>query len=184
MRGSGTSVQPLASAEIRARAGISFALTEALDDGHCGLPRDELLPMAVKLLEIPDAIIIDALRLELESGAVIADSVGPRQCVFLAGLHRAEQSIAGRLKVLGNGYATTIHKSQGSEYPVVVIPILTQHYAMLQRNLLYTGVTRGKRLVILLGQKKAVAMAVKNSAGRRRWSKLLDRITDEQRRPR
>jgi exodeoxyribonuclease V alpha subunit len=58
-------------------------------------------------------------------------------------------------------FATTIHKSQGSEYPVVVIPVLTQHYAMLQRNLLYTGVTRGKRLVIMLGQEKAVAMAVK-----------------------
>jgi exodeoxyribonuclease V alpha subunit len=71
-------------------------------------------------------------------------------------------------------YATTIHKSQGSEYPVVVIPVLTQHYAMLQRNLLYTGVTRGKRLVIILGQKKAVAMAVKNTSGRRRWSKLQD----------
>ena len=53
-----------------------------------------------------------------------------------------------------------------SEYPVVVIPVLTQHYAMLQRNLLYTGVTRGKRLVILLGQKKAIAMAVKNTSGR------------------
>jgi exodeoxyribonuclease V alpha subunit len=67
-----------------------------------------------------------------------------------------------------------IHKSQGSEYPVVVIPVLTQHYAMLQRNLLYTGVTRGKRLVIILGQKKAVAMAVKNTSGRQRWSKLRD----------
>jgi hypothetical protein len=53
-------------------------------------------------------------------------------------------------------------KSQGSEYPAVVIPVTTQHYMMLQRNLLYTGVTRGKRLVILLGQKKAVAIAVKS----------------------
>jgi exodeoxyribonuclease V alpha subunit len=52
--------------------------------------------------------------------------------------------------------------------------VLTQHYAMLQRNLLYTGVTRGKRLVIILGQKKAVAIAVKNTSGRRRWSKLQD----------
>jgi hypothetical protein len=52
-------------------------------------------------------------------------------------------------------YAATIHKSQGSEYPAVVIPVMTQHYAMLQRNLLYTGVTRGKRLVVLVGQKKA-----------------------------
>ena len=53
-----------------------------------------------------------------------------------------------------------------------MIPVLTQHYAMLQRNLLYTGVTRGKRLVVLVGQKKAVAIAVRNVSGRRRWSKL------------
>ena len=59
-------------------------------------------------------------------------------------------------------YAATIHKSQGSEYPAVVIPVMTQHYAMLQRNLIYTGVTRGKKLVVLVGQKKAVAIAVKN----------------------
>ena len=69
-------------------------------------------------------------------------------------------------------YAATIHKSQGSEYPAVVIPVMTQHYAMLQRNLLYTGVTRGKKLVVLVGQKKAVAIAVRNVSGRRRWSKL------------
>jgi exodeoxyribonuclease V alpha subunit len=56
----------------------------------------------------------------------------------------------------------------------VVIPVVTQHYAMLQRNLLYTGVTRGKRLVVLVGQKKAVAIAVRNISGRRRWSKLSD----------
>jgi len=68
----------------------------------------------------------------------------------------------------------TIHKSQGSEFPAVVIPVTTQHYMMLQRNLLYTGVTRGKRLVILLGQKKAVAIAVKNVSGRRCWSKLRE----------
>ncbi len=69
-------------------------------------------------------------------------------------------------------YAATIHKSQGSEYPAVVIPVMTKHYAMLQRNLLYTGVTRGKKLVVLVGQSKAVAIEVKNESGRRRWSKL------------
>ena len=68
-------------------------------------------------------------------------------------------------------YAATIHKSQGSEYPAVVIPVLTQHYAMLQRNLLL-AVTQGKKLVVLVGQKKAVAIAVR--AGRRRWSKLAE----------
>ena len=80
----------------------------------------------------------------------------------------------GELDTLVPAYAATIHKSQGSEYPAVVIPVLTQHYTMLQRNLLYTGVTRGKRLVVLVGQKKAVAIAVKNVSGRRRWSKLRE----------
>jgi ATP-dependent exoDNAse (exonuclease V) alpha subunit len=79
-----------------------------------------------------------------------------------------------RVDTLVPAYAATIHKSQGSEYPVVVIPVLTQHYAMLQRNLLYTGITRGKRLVVLVGQKKAVAIAVRNVSGRRRWSKLRE----------
>src|SRR6202035_1227072 len=78
----------------------------------------------------------------------------------------------GELDMLVPAYAASIHKSQGSEYPAVVIPVMTQHYAMLQRNLLYTGVTLGKRLVVLVGQKKAVAIAVRNIAGRRRWSKL------------
>ena len=78
----------------------------------------------------------------------------------------------GELDALVPAYAATVHKSQGSEYPAVVIPVLTQHYAMLRRNLLYTGVTRGKRLVVLVGQKKAVAIAVRNASGRRRWSKL------------
>jgi exodeoxyribonuclease V alpha subunit len=80
----------------------------------------------------------------------------------------------GELDMLVPAYAATIHKSQGSEYPAVVIPVLTQHYAMLQRNLLYTGVTRGKRLVVLVGQKKDVAIAVRNASGRRRWSKLAE----------
>ena len=80
----------------------------------------------------------------------------------------------GELDTLVPAYAVTIHKSQGSEYPAVVIPVMTQHYTMLQRNLLYTGVTRGKRLVVLVGQKKAVAIAVKNVSGRRRWSKLRE----------
>src|SRR5689334_29267 len=80
----------------------------------------------------------------------------------------------GELDTLVPAYATTIHKSQGSEYPAVIIPVLTQHYPMLQRNLLYTGVTRGKRLVVLVGQRKAVAIAVRNVSGRRRWSKLRE----------
>jgi exodeoxyribonuclease V alpha subunit len=85
---------------------------------------------------------------------------------------RSVTYVFGELDTLVPAYAATIHKSQGSEYPAVIIPLLTQHYAMLQRNLLYTGVTRGKKLVVLVGQKKAIAIAVRNISGRRRWSKL------------
>lgn len=73
-------------------------------------------------------------------------------------------------------YATSIHKSQGSEYPVVVIPLATQHYMMLARNLLYTAVTRGKKLVVIIGQKKALAMAVKNNRTTQRVTCLTQRI--------
>jgi len=86
---------------------------------------------------------------------------------------RAVEYGFGELDELVLAYATTIHKAQGSEYPVVVIPLATQHYAMLARNLLYTGVTRGTRLVVIVGSRKALAMAVRGGA-RRRWSKLRE----------
>ena len=75
---------------------------------------------------------------------------------------------------LALAYATTVHKSQGSEYPAVVIPITTQHYPMLQRNLVYTALTRARRLAVLIGQRRALAIAVKQGGGVRRWSKLGD----------
>ena len=87
----------------------------------------------------------------------------------------------GELDEVVLAYATTIHKSQGSEYPAVVIPVVTQHYAMLQRNLLYTGMTRGKRLVVLVGQRKAVAIAVRGTQDRRRWSKLRELLAFDDR---
>ena len=85
----------------------------------------------------------------------------------------------GELDELVLAYATTVHKSQGSEYPAVVIPVTTQHYPMLQRNLIYTGVTRGKRLVVLVGQRKALAIAVRGQQTRRRWSKLKEWLAAE-----
>ena len=73
-------------------------------------------------------------------------------------------------------YAISIHKSQGSEYPAVVIPLMTQHYMLLQRNLIYTGVTRGKRLVVLVGEPRALAMAVKNNRMQKRYTWLARRL--------
>ncbi len=75
-----------------------------------------------------------------------------------------------------HAYAVSIHKSQGSEYPAVIIPILTQHYVLLQRNLLYTGVTRGKKLVVIVGTKKAMAIAVKNNKTEKRYTLLKLRL--------
>ncbi len=85
----------------------------------------------------------------------------------------------GELDELALAYAITIHKSQGSEFPAVVIPIATQHYMLLQRNLLYTAVTRGKKLVVLVGQQKALAMAVRQQTAEKRFSGLLERLSGE-----
>ncbi len=82
----------------------------------------------------------------------------------------------GELDEIALAYAITIHKSQGSEFPVVVIPIATQHFLLLQRNLIYTGITRGKKLVMLVGQQKAMTIAIKNNKTEQRFSGLLDRL--------
>jgi exodeoxyribonuclease V alpha subunit len=82
----------------------------------------------------------------------------------------------GELDEISLAYATTVHKSQGSEYPAVVIPIATQHYPLLERNLLYTAVTRGKRLVVVIGQRKALAIAVKRVGSVKRLTNLKSRL--------
>jgi exodeoxyribonuclease V alpha subunit len=88
------------TAIIRVRAGISYALTEAMDEGHCGMPTGELVPLAEKLLEVSEDLIRTALDLELTDGTVVADRLGETNCVFLASLHRAERAIAERLLIL------------------------------------------------------------------------------------
>ncbi len=80
------------------------------------------------------------------------------------------------LDELSLAYATTIHKSQGSEYPAVVIPIAMQHYSLLERNLLYTGITRGKSLVVVIGQKKALGIAVHTVQSSERLTNLVNRL--------
>jgi exodeoxyribonuclease V alpha subunit len=74
-------------------------------------------------------------------------------------------------------YAVSVHKSQGSEYPVVILPVVTQHYMLLQRNLIYTGITRAKKLVIMIGTKKALAIAIRNNKPQRRYTLLSERLT-------
>ncbi len=85
----------------------------------------------------------------------------------------------GDLDELSLAYVLSIHKSQGSEFPCVVIPLHTQHYMMLQRNLLYTAVTRGKKLVVLVGTEKALGMAVRRQDTARRYGMLRQRLSGD-----
>ena len=153
------------SLNIELQAALNPAGTQKVERfGWTFAPGDKVMQIANdydKEIYNGDIGMIEAV--DIDEGEVLVDFDG-----------RSVNFVFGELDTLVLAYATTIHKSQGSEYPAVVIPVLTQHYAMLQRNLLYTGVTRGKKLVVLVGQKKAVAIAVKNIAGRRRWSKLME----------
>lgn len=83
------------------------------------------------------------------------------------------------LEQLNLAYSTSIHKSQGSEYKAVVLVLHTQHYPLLQKNLVYTGITRGKKLVVLVGSKKALQIALSNTSGTKRYSQLKDRLQVE-----
>lgn len=82
------------------------------------------------------------------------------------------------LDELALSYAVSVHKSQGSEYPVIIMPVLTQHYLLLQRNLLYTGITRARKLAVLVGSKKALAIAVRNNKAEERYTSLSKRIKE------
>jgi len=107
------------TAMIRARAGISYTLTEAVSEGHCGLPLDDLMPMAEKLLEIPTDILRDALQQELQDETVVADTIGERRCIFLSHLWHAENVIAERLRALATGQPSWPHIDAGKAIPWV-----------------------------------------------------------------
>jgi exodeoxyribonuclease V alpha subunit len=104
-------------------------------------------------------------RIDLDEGMVHVEFEG-----------REVEYAYGELDELSLAYGTTIHKSQGSEYPAVVIPLITQHFALLERNLLYTGVTRGKRLVVIIAQPKALGMAVHTVRSHQRLTNLARRL--------
>ena len=111
---------------------------------------------------------------------------------FVIKINRIEQSIAvmvdhvlevqydfSEADELVLAYAVSVHKSQGSEFPVIVMPVLTQHYIMLQRNLIYTGVTRAKKICVIVGNSKALRIAINNDQVSQRNSNLAKRIINE-----
>jgi exodeoxyribonuclease V alpha subunit len=82
----------------------------------------------------------------------------------------------GELDELVHAFAVSVHKAQGSEYPAVVFPVLTQHYILLQRNLIYTALTRARRLAVIVGGRRALAIGIKNMRTERRYTRLADRL--------
>jgi exodeoxyribonuclease V alpha subunit len=84
----------------------------------------------------------------------------------------------GELDEISLAYAITIHKSQGSEFPAVVIPVAMQHFMLLERNLIYTGITRARKFLVVVGQKKALSLAVRNDQSRKRYSGLLSSLKE------
>jgi len=83
------------------------------------------------------------------------------------------------LDEIGLAYAISVHKSQGSEYPAVVMPVVSQHYMLLQRNLIYTGLTRARKLAVLMGSRRAMHMGLGNERGRQRHTSLAVRLAKE-----
>jgi exodeoxyribonuclease V alpha subunit len=106
-------------------------------------------------------------RIDSEGSMVLIDFDG-----------RTVQAEFSQLDEVVHAYAVSIHKAQGSEFPVVVIPLLTAHYMMLQRNLLYTAVTRARKLVVLVGSNQAIAMAVHNDKIASRNTRLAKRLKE------
>jgi exodeoxyribonuclease V alpha subunit len=111
----------------------------------------------------------------------IVQSVDSEEHVMTVLFNEVVEYEGGDLNELTLAYACTIHKSQGSEYPVVVMPLMMSHYIMLQRNLVYTGITRAKKLCIVIGTPKALAMAVKNQTVTKRNTRLKERLNSKQR---
>jgi exodeoxyribonuclease V alpha subunit len=110
-----------------------------------------------------------------ETGQVVAIDTENRQLVVAFDDMVADYAFDD-LDNIDLAYALTVHKSQGSEYPVVIIPVVSAHYIMLKRNLLYTGVTRARQVVVLVGQRKAVSLAVSEGRREKRFSGLKWRL--------
>jgi ATP-dependent exoDNAse (exonuclease V) alpha subunit len=146
------------------------------DPAVYGFRRGADLPLDCDLLVVDESSMVDVPLMASLLASLPAHAVNAVNAVILPDLRPPAGDQPSDFYFVP-AYACTIHKSQGSEVPAVVIPLLSQHYTMLRRNLVYAGITRGKRLVVLVGQRKALAMAVRNQFDRRRCTTLADRLT-------
>ncbi len=164
-------LSPMHRGELGA-GNLNRLLQEALTTGAPGIERGQrTLRVGDKVMQVKNDY--DKEVWNGDSGTI--EGVGDEALAVRFDDRLVEYTL-DELDTLVLAYAATVHKSQGSEYPAVVIPVHTQHYVMLQRNLLYTAVTRGKRLVVLVGTRKALALAVRNADVAARASGLAARL--------
>ncbi len=158
-------------------ANLNLLLQEALNPGSDGLRRGGVqYRKNDKVMQIRNNY-----EKEVFNGDIgVIEAVDPEEHTLLVRFDgRSVAYDVTELDELVLAYAVTIHKSQGSEYPIVVMPVLMTHYVMLQRNLIYTGITRAKKVMVLVGSKKALAFAVRNVTVRQRNTLLCQRLRTE-----
>lgn len=153
---------------------LNQVLQEAVNPGDVGLRRGGVLyKLHDKVMQIKN--IYDKEVFNGDIGEIGNVNLEDRELTVMFDNRFVVYDIS-ELDELVLAYATTIHKSQGSEYPIVIMPIMMTHYIMLQRNLVYTGVTRAKKVMVIVGTKKALAMAVHNQTVGKRNTMLRERI--------
>ena len=156
-------------------ANLNLALQKTLNPGEEGISRGGMLfRLNDKVMQIRNNYDKEIFNGDIGRIARI-DSINQQVTIAFDGVEVLYDY--GELDEVVLAYAISVHKSQGSEYPAVVLPVLTQHYALLQRNLIYTAVTRGRQLVVLVGTRKALAIAVNNDKTEKRYTYLCHRLS-------
>ena len=153
---------------------LNRSLQEALNPGEGGVARgDRVYRVNDKVMQIRNNYDKDVFNGDI--GRITAISTEERELTVLVDGREVVYDFSDLDEII-HAYAVSVHKSQGSEYPAVIFPVLTQHYILLQRNLIYTAVTRARRLVVIVGTRKALAIGVKNMGTDRRYTRLCERL--------
>jgi exodeoxyribonuclease V alpha subunit len=153
---------------------LNQKLQEALNPGEGGVARGEFFyRVGDKVMQIRNNYDKEVFNGDI--GRITALSTEDRELTVVFD-GRAVAYDFSDLDEIVHAYAVSVHKAQGSEYPAVIFPVLTQHYILLQRNLIYTAVTRARRLAVLVGTRRALAIGVKSARTDRRFTRLCERL--------
>ena len=155
-------------------ANLNRRLQEVLNPGEGGVARgDRLFRVGDKVMQVRNNYDKDVFNGDI--GRIASVSNEERELTVRIDGREVSYDF-GELDELAHAFAVSVHKAQGSEYPAVVFPVLTQHYILLQRNLIYTALTRARRLAVIVGTRRALAIGIKNTGTERRYTRLADRL--------